>query len=341
MPCHGLAEGAPATGRAAYAVFLAVGLAALLALLVPASAEEYLDAGADNFLYVEVTAVSDIMNSGSRLPIEVRVTDKFGSPVADATVLIFVDHGSTSDRTVFTGQDGRARFTYTASSTEVVDQDIVVRAVAEGYSLSAGSETALTVLVLPPPTSKSEESAPALSVGVGAAVAVALIATEAGRLGVFNLFLFPLYSRLRREEVLDHFVRGQIYGYIQSHPGEHYNKMRDDLRITNGTLSHHLRTLEMQGFVKSKRDGIFRRFYPVEMSIPQEQGVRLSDLQIGLLERLKGTSDGVTQVELALLLGVSQQTISYNLRVLGRQGIIRAVKAGRQKRYYVLEGLDA
>ena len=318
-------------------------VAAGLLLLSPGSTagDWEIDAGRENFLHVDLIAPTDIVTSGGTLAIDVLVTDKFGLPVADATVYIYAGRGSTSQQRLLTGSDGRAQFTYTAVSPTELRDVIEVHVIKSGYAYTPNSEFELGVSVIPPPTRKVIPAAPAVGVSLGAVVAVAVVGTEAGRLGVFNLFLFPLYSRLRREEVLDHFVRGQIYGYIQSHPGEHYNKVRDDLRITNGTLSHHLRTLEMQGFVKSKRDGIYRRFYPVDMTIPQDTGMRRSDLQIRLLDHLQRTADGISQADLALLLGVSQQTISYNLQVLGRDGIVRAVRAGRQKRYYVMEGLDA
>jgi DNA-binding MarR family transcriptional regulator len=173
----------------------------------------------------------------------------------------------------------------------------------------------------------------AVSVGLGAILAAAVLSTEIGRYGAFKAIVFPLYSRLKKEEVLDHFVRGQIYGYIVSHPGQHYNSMRQDMKVTNGTLSHHLRTLEMMGFIKSYREGVFKRFYPIEVSVPQDRGVKLSDLQIQILEMVRSGS-GPTQTDIAGRLDVTQQTVSYNIRTLSREGAIRMEKDGRNTRYY-------
>ncbi|MGI0149575.1 MAG: winged helix-turn-helix transcriptional regulator, partial [Thermoplasmata archaeon] len=150
------------------------------------------------------------------------------------------------------------------------------------------------------------------------------------------LTLLPLYSKIKREDVLDHFVRGQIYGYIMSHPGEHYNSLKDALKVTNGTLAHHLRTLEMGGFIKADRDGVFKRFYPVEMQIPRHKGIRLSDLQENMLTLIR-SDGGPTQQDIADRLGVSQQTVSYNLRQLDREGLVRMEKLGRIKRYFSIE----
>jgi predicted transcriptional regulator len=131
-------------------------------------------------------------------------------------------------------------------------------------------------------------------------------------------------------------VRGQIYGYIMSHPGRNYNTIRTDLDITNGTLSHHLRTLEVQGFIKSRRDGTNTRFYPIDMKIPQKTGIRLSDLQIKIIELIK-EMEGQTQSEIAERLNVSQQCISYNLKHMKKEGIIGIEKVGRERRYFLTD----
>ena len=41
-------------------------------------------------------------------------------------------------------------------------------------------------------------------------------ATEAGRYGLMRVFFLPLYTRVSKDEVLDHFNRGRIYGYIDA-----------------------------------------------------------------------------------------------------------------------------
>ncbi|HEV8594995.1 MAG TPA: helix-turn-helix domain-containing protein, partial [Thermoplasmata archaeon] len=84
------------------------------------------------------------------------------------------------------------------------------------------------------------------------------------------------------------------------------------------------------------RDGIYKRFYPVEMSIPRDKGIRLSDLQEHMLVLIQNDG-GPTQQDIADRLCVSQQTVSYNLRHLSREGLIRMEKLGRTKRYFPTE----
>jgi predicted transcriptional regulator len=158
--------------------------------------------------------------------------------------------------------------------------------------------------------------------------------TEVGRYAFMNTFFLPLYSRIKKDEMLDHFVRGQIYGYIMSHPGEHYNHIKHKLEVTNGTLSHHLRALEFQGYIKSHRDGTYKRFYPTDMKIPRTKGIKLSDLQLCIVDAIR-QSPGISQKEIAAREGISQQSVSYNLSVLERMGILDSYREGIRKNYYI------
>jgi DNA-binding transcriptional ArsR family regulator len=138
-------------------------------------------------------------------------------------------------------------------------------------------EGTMDIMVVAPTPEPDEEASPMVFIQIGALLAafasLAAASTESAGFSLFNIFAFPLYSRIKKEEVLDHFVRGQIYGFIVSNPGEHYNSIRERLKVTNGTLSYHLRTLEVQGFIKSRKESIYRRFYPVEMKFPRDKGV--------------------------------------------------------------------
>ncbi len=323
-----------------------VGFLAVLALLAlgltfavistTARADGELDAGGTPGvqLVASIDAPGDILRSGGSLPIRVRVVDQHGAPVVGAGVRASADGVTVTPAAVETDGNGLAHFTVAGTVAEA--QEIVVT-----FDIAAPEaipdHVSMTIIAVPPPPRPvitREETA--VSAGIGAAILAAIAATEFGRYGLSNLVVFPLYSRLKREEVLDHFVRGQIYGYIMSHPGEHYNSLKDALKVTNGTLAHHLRTLEMQGFIKADRDGIYKRFYPVEMQIPRDKGIRLSDLQHNLLGLIR-TDGGPTQQDLAGRLGVSQQTVSYNLRYLSREGLVRVEKDGRATRYYAAD----
>ena len=319
---------------ASLAVLAFLALVAAISLAAgPARAPAGMDAGGNPHaqLVVHVEFPGDIVQSGDVLPLRVRVVDTDGNAIPGATVTLRVDGGTVTPASALTDASGFARFSFSANvpaSTEVTAQ-----AEARLVGAISGSES-FTVTVVPVTESRPLLGrAETVGAGIGAAILAVVASTEFGKYGLSNVVFFPLYSRLRKEEVLDHFVRGQIYGYIAAHPGEHYNSLKDALKVTNGTLAHHLRTLEMQGFVKADRDGIYKRFYPVEMQIPRDKGIRLSDLQHHILGLVRGDG-GPTQQEIAERLDVSQQTVSYNLRHLSREGLVRTEKDGRATRYF-------
>jgi len=284
-------------------------------------------------LFVTIESDFDLVDSGTPIYFNVDVVDQHRVPVKGALISIALegDGGAVIPSEALTDSQGTARFKFVGESLK---ESVFLLTASATYEGAIPDTDTFEIRVFnPPPPQRKIQRIEVVTVGLGALIIATFVSTEAGRYGLFNTLVFPLYTRLKKEEVLDHFVRGQIYGYILSNPGEYFSSIREVLKVTNGTLSHHLRTLEMQGFIKSTRDGIRKRFYPVHMIVPRSRGLKLSDLQLGILEVIK-RKGGPTQKEIADQLGVSQQCISYNLRILSREGILRIEREGRQKKYY-------
>ena len=181
---------------------------------------------------------------------------------------------------------------------------------------------------------------PPIGAYVGAAVTTILaalgfgaLASENVKYGLVAIFL-PMYSKIRRERVLDHFVRGQIYGYVLANPGEHYNAIKVALNLTNGSLAHHLKTLERERFIKSKRFGLYRRFYPINMRIPDDDYFAPNMIQRTIVDLIR-TVPGITQKEIANRLGLTPPTVNYHINILGERRVIRVERAGRKTHCFV------
>ena len=156
--------------------------------------------------------------------------------------------------------------------------------------------------------------------------------TETGKYKLLALLplLIPMYTRIQREDVLDQFVRGQIYGYIRSNPGVHYNQIRRGIDVKNGTLSYHLSVLEKTELIKSRREGVrYRVFYPTGMKFPKKERFRLTEFQIQIINIIK-ENEGINQKEIALKLDKKPQTINYNIKILEQAELIKIVKKGRK-----------
>lgn len=148
---------------------------------------------------------------------------------------------------------------------------------------------------------------------------------------LLSLFV-PLYTKLKRENVLDHETRGMIRGYVIANPGDHFNAIKKALGLKNGTLAHHLSILERESFVRSVRDGKYRRFFPVGARV--SEGAFPTKIEKLILEILEETP-GRTQKEIARRLGVSQPAVSYHVRKLEKLDMIIAKKHRIALRYYV------
>ncbi|MFA5772055.1 MAG: winged helix-turn-helix transcriptional regulator [Thermoplasmata archaeon] len=183
-----------------------------------------------------------------------------------------------------------------------------------------------------------------------------IVFTEIGMFGFLSIFM-PLFVKLKKEKVLDHFLRGQIYGLIRENPGAHYNHIKHKLELGNHELAHHLYTLEREGFITSKQDGIKKRFYPTDTTIlpkgdsvenkpptdkeKSEFGIMFSSLQEKILQAIKD-KPGISQIEIATKTNLSKQSVNYNIKRLYERGMIFIKDEGWGKRHMgcYLNGFD-
>ncbi|MCK5398126.1 MAG: winged helix-turn-helix transcriptional regulator, partial [Thermoplasmata archaeon] len=166
---------------------------------------------------------------------------------------------------------------------------------------------------------------------IGASLALGL-ATEVGKFSLLLIFL-PLYTKLKKDEVLDTYTRGKIHGYIMANPGEHYNAIKRALGMNNGSLAYHLNVLEKEDLVKSKTSGMYKRFYPRDMIIPNGGPVHLTEAQKLILKNIEETP-GISQKDIAALLGVSASTVNYHITRLVEMNAVRTERKGIGVKYF-------
>ena len=185
-----------------------------------------------------------------------------------------------------------------------------------------------------------------------AAVAVVIIALstfgfvsaglETGKYKLLSIFVVPLYVKRKQDKTLENFTRGEIFGFINAHPGTYFNHMKYALNLNNGTLAYHLNVLEHDKLVYSQTDGRYRRFYPVDARMPSvndENGkihtfIHLNPTQDRIINVIQN-EPGLTQKEIAKLVGKSRQVVNYNINSMAEQGIIKLERDGKNTRCYV------
>jgi predicted transcriptional regulator len=184
------------------------------------------------------------------------------------------------------------------------------------------------------PPDRTKEKATLGTTFVGAVTAIGLVlTTEAGKYSLLGVFV-PLYTRLKKSKVLDHFTRGQIHGYILANPGAHMNAIKDMFHVNNGVVAYHLKVLEREGYICSRRDGLKRRFYPGNKSETQDQRKFLTEVQSLLVSHIR-KAPGINQSEIAGLANMSTQVVNYHIKKLVRLGVVVVETEGRATKCFV------
>ena len=141
--------------------------------------------------------------------------------------------------------------------------------------------------------------------------------------------LAPLYSRLRRGDVLAQETRERVYALVRAHPGAYLARLEALSGLGSGALVYQLRVLERHRLVASRREGKLRRFYPTgEVPAPRD----LTPHQERILDLLG--AGGLTQREVAAALRLTQQGASYHLRALETKGRVELSFERDAWRYY-------
>ncbi len=107
----------------------------------------------------------------------------------------------------------------------------------------------------------------AVGLWVGGVGLVPRFSTVRSRLAKLLPFI-PLYTRVSREDIVEQATRGRIIEYIEQNPGKHFGAIRDALSLSNGNAIYHLRVLEREGLVKSRTNGMYKRFYSKDVNLP-------------------------------------------------------------------------
>ncbi|MCK4718192.1 MAG: winged helix-turn-helix transcriptional regulator, partial [Thermoplasmata archaeon] len=106
------------------------------------------------------------------------------------------------------------------------------------------------------------------------------------------------------------------------------------LGLEVGVLTHHINKLEHEDYIRSRQDGMYRRFYPMDAKIDIRHV--LSEVEEKILGWIR-TNPGSSQKEIATSIGVSKKVVSYHIRALRKADFVRTEKSGRRSLCYASE----
>lgn len=237
-------------------------------------------------------------------------------------------NGSIPDSIAVSVQDGEVRVEVEASNesapaVEPGREGTVVQPPEDPTPISAISASS----PLPPPA-----AAVAASLQMGTGVAVAVYVHHDVRWRDFAP-LAGLFTRIRREKLLEHPVRELIYTEIRSNPGIHYRELLRKLGIPNGSLAFHLHHLERAGYVRSRRARGRRHLFTTDLQRSPDSFL-VTDRQGRILEFLQ-SRPGASERLIVKALGMSRSNVSYHIGVLRSLRLVETRRVGGRTLCYV------
>lgn len=170
----------------------------------------------------------------------------------------------------------------------------------------------------------------------GAAVSAgALVLIIPALKGLFGML--PMFSRIRKEDLLEHPVRGTIYDAIQADPGIHFQELVRRVGKGRGTMEHHIRKMVAADLLVEKANKGFNCFFPkgeVDRRLMDAAPLLKGDGGRNVLAAICG-QPGIVALQVAEHLGMSTSTVNYHVKRLTEAGL---VQAERQGRFVVLQG---
>jgi len=133
--------------------------------------------------------------------------------------------------------------------------------------------------------------------------------------------------------------RVQILEFIKANPGSHLRGIKRELNLAMGVLQYHLRRLEKDQSIISRRRGLYKRFYKrLDFEIEEQEilGVLFQETERDLLLYLLKTPDA-TQKELSEFAHISASSTSWHMKRLVQAGLVKSRRQGSFV-YYVAKG---
>jgi predicted transcriptional regulator len=139
-----------------------------------------------------------------------------------------------------------------------------------------------------------------------------------------------IYSKIKRDRLLDHQTRQEIVDYLRENPGAYYSQIRKELGLAHGVLTHHINMLEQQELLFSKQDRSYRRFYLDGM---YRKGPIVVGRQKEVLDVIRRVP-GLSQSEIGRKLGIGRMIVSYHINALEDLGLVEKRSSGRENLVY-------
>lgn len=140
-----------------------------------------------------------------------------------------------------------------------------------------------------------------------------------------------LFSRVRRERVLDHPLRTQVMEAIEASPGIHHNDLARVVGRGHSAVEHHVRKLVEARLVEAPMQGGYRCYFPRGRADRNTMAAAGATKARGAREFLAAVtaSPGCTAKQAAAAAGIAPATAHHHLKRLQEAGLIEGRRGAR------------
>ena len=138
------------------------------------------------------------------------------------------------------------------------------------------------------------------------------------------------------KKILDLDSRKRIYDIVKKFAGCHFREIERKSKLSAGSVNYHLGYLNKHGLIKGEKENNYIRYFPKEFK--SENKRLLSFLRQKSTRRILIfilTNNNCNHEQIVKFVKLSPSTVSWHLKKLEEEGIIRSIKYGR-KTYYDL-----
>jgi predicted transcriptional regulator len=127
----------------------------------------------------------------------------------------------------------------------------------------------------------------------------------------------------------------KILQFVQNNPGCHLHKIKEMIRISQGTVQYHTDRLEKMGKITSSRSSLYKHYFPVGVFQNNEKEI----LQILSQETARRIlmfiveQQAPTQTDIVNSIGISASSVNWHMRRLVEFRLVKEIKEGKYKRY--------
>jgi predicted transcriptional regulator len=142
------------------------------------------------------------------------------------------------------------------------------------------------------------------------------------------------YTTKKEKEVFEVETRRQIYKIVEKYAGSHFREIERKSGLATGSVQYHLSYLVKKGLLKSKQDGKNLRYFPKSVGEQNKKVLSLlrqKSIRNILLMILKNKK--CNHKELVVATQLSPSTVSWHIKKLEQEQVIKTVRNGREAEY--------